>query len=189
MLLDRQEKLVKDESEVKSMLQKVTEMLKNQKNLSPAHSSQSRSGISEAIQSGTSSSKASQSKPSVSETSQSKHSKSPGEQSIPEEYSSSAKSVSEEVKEESAANKTANDYDSATFESDDSTSRSRRSVTSQRMTSQNGEINVEDLVSLTGKSRVINDSLLKYVIHNIISFLNYPNRVVTFWICSNAKHF
>jgi myosin heavy subunit len=153
MLLERQEKLVKDESEVNTALQKVTEMLKNQRNLS----NQSGTAISEASQSKRSIAEASQSESRVSDASHSKQSKasgkSPSEQSVPEEISSTARSVSEEVKGESAADKTANDYDNATFESDDSTPRSRRS---QHLTSQNGEVNVEDeLFSLTGKNKLI----------------------------------
>ena len=153
MLLERQKKLVKDESEVNSMLQKVTEMLKNQKNLS----NQSENAISETSQSKSSIPEASQSGRRVADASESRRSKasgkSPSEQSIPEEISSIAKSVSEEIKPgESAADKTANDYDHATFESDDSTTRSRRSTMSQRVTPQNGEVNIEDeTFSLTGK--------------------------------------
>ncbi|CAB3984042.1 centrosome-associated 350 isoform X1 [Paramuricea clavata] len=154
MLLERQEKLVKDETEVNTALQKVTEMLKNQRNLS----NQLGTAISEASQSKRSIAEASQSESRVSDASHSKQSKasgkSPSERSVPEEISSTARSVSEEAaKGESAADKTANDYDNATFESDDSTPRSRRSVTSQHLTSQNGEVNVEDeLFSLTETS-------------------------------------
>ena len=153
MLLERQKKLVKDESEVNSMLQKVTEMLKNQKNLS----NQSENAISEASQSKSSIPEANLSGARIADGSQSRHSKasgkSPSAQSIPEEISSIAKSVSEEIKpDESAADKTGNDYDNATFESDDSTTRSRRSAMSQRVTPQNGEVNIEDeTFSLTGK--------------------------------------
>ncbi|XP_028411019.1 centrosome-associated protein 350-like isoform X2 [Dendronephthya gigantea] len=152
MLLERQQKLVKDESDVNSMLQKVTEMLKNQRNLS-----QSAAAISNAGQSGSSVSTGGRSKVAISEASESKLSndtggKSPSEQSIPEEISRTAKSVTDEAKTESAE-RTANDYDNATFESDDSTPRSRRSMTSQHMTSQNGEANVEDeILSLTETS-------------------------------------
>jgi hypothetical protein len=160
MLLERQQKLAKDESEVNTVLQKVTEMLKNQRNLS----NQSGNAISEASQSKSSTPEGSQSGSRVSDASHSQHpkasGKSPSAESIPEEISSTAKSVGEEVNGENAADKTANDYDNATFESDDSTPRSRRSVTSQHLTSQNGEVNVEDeIFSLTGKSEV--DARLK----------------------------
>lgn len=162
MLLETQQKLVKDESNVNSMLQKVTEMLKNQRNFS-----QPGTAVSNAGQSGSSVSTGKQSKVAISEASESKPSndaggKSPSEQSIPEEISRTAKSLSDEAKAESAE-RTANDYDNATFESDDSTPRSRRSLTSQHMTSQNGEANVEDeIFSLTG-----NDILYEICSHAV----------------------
>ena len=148
MLLERRQKLVKDESEVNTVLQKVTEMLKNQRNLG----NQSATAISEASQSKSNIPEVNQSGSKGSDTVYSKH---PSEQSIPEAISSIANSVSEEVKEGSTAHKTANDYENATFESDDSSPRSRKSVTSLHLTSLIGEVNLEDEISsLTGKSKI-----------------------------------
>ena len=145
MLLERQQKLAKDESEVNTVLRKVTEMLKNQRNLAD----QSATAISEASQSKSSIPEVNQSGSRVSGASHSAH---PSEQSILEAISSKAKSISEEI--ENAADKTANDYENTTFESDDSTIRSRKSVTSPHLISQNGEVNVEEeIFSLTGKTK------------------------------------
>lgn len=131
MLLERQQKLAKDESELNSVLQKVTEMLNNQRNIDN--------------QEGITIFEASQSKSSIHEVN---HSGS----KIIEEISSAAKSVTSEIKTSKAADKTADDYDNATFESDDSTTpRSRRSVLPRHAASELGEANVEDeTFSLTG---------------------------------------
>lgn len=130
MLLERQEKLAKDEYEVNNVLKKVTQMLNNlnnQSNESPQHDKQSGS------------SEVGQSQTKISENDQAM--KISRNESIPEQLTGS---TNEEIKTEPFYDEIANDYENATFEYEDITARTGlRSVNSQHI---DKEIN-----SMTGK--------------------------------------